>query len=135
MRTTRDLSARLPVAVCEGGCGLSETRHRRGCVFMQVVHYADRRLTVQTARNLLLLAARAEREADPQYLNIDLFDFWYCYADSIRAYNMGLACGVRLPRRAFDRERAECRRLAAKRQVLAARRSTFSLAPSDLQYR
>lgn len=126
MRRTRDLAARMPVAVCEGGCGLSATRHRTGAAFLGVVHYADRRLTVQTARSLLLLAARAEREADPGFLNLDLYDWWYRYGDSIRAYNLGLACGIRLPRRAFDRERAECRRLAAKRGVrLSSRRRVY----------
>jgi hypothetical protein len=129
MRTTRDLSAHLPVATCEGYCGLSESRHRKGVVFLGVVHYADRRLTVQTARNLLLLAARAEREADPQFLNIDLFDFWYRYSDSIRAYNLGLSAGIQLPRRVFDRERAECRRLAARRGVaLSSRRNLYQWA-------
>jgi hypothetical protein len=129
MRTTRDLSARLHVATCEGLCGLSESRHRKGVVFMNVIHFSDRRLTVQTARNLLLLAARAEREADPQYLNIDVFDWQYRYMDSIRAYSLGLSAGIRLPRRVFDQERAECRRLAAKRGVaLSSRRALYQWA-------
>lgn len=129
MHRTRDLAAKLPVAVCEGGCGISDARHRRGLVFLGVVHYADRRLTVQTARALLLLAARAMREADPGYLNLDLYDWLHVYIDSVQAFRMGEAAGIRLPRRVFDRQRAECRRLAAKRGVrLSSRRRVYEWA-------
>ena len=127
--TLRGLSVTLPVPVCEGGCGLSAARHRRGTVFMGVVHYADRRLTYQTAARLLLLAARAERESDPRYLNIELFDWYYQYADAVRAFRLGEAAGLRLPRRAFTRQRAECRRMAARRGVrLSARRRVWQWA-------
>lgn len=127
--TIRQLSATLPVAVCEGGCGLSGSRHRRGCVFLNVVHFADRRLTYQTAARLLLLAARAVRAADPGYLNSELFDFYYAYHDAVWAYRHAESVGIRLPRRAFDRQRAECRRLAARRGVhLSAYRRVWSWA-------
>jgi hypothetical protein len=122
MRTTRDLSAKLAFPICEGGCGISEARHRKGVLLAGVIHYADRRLTVQTARNLLLLAARADRESDGGYLNnMDLYDFFYCYADSVAAWRMARSVGIRLPARAFDAKRAECRRLAAMRGVRLSR--------------
>jgi hypothetical protein len=128
MRATGDLARRLGLTWC-GGCGLSATRHRKGAGAEGVIHYADRRLTVQTARTLLLLAAEAERLADPGYLGLDLFDWWYVYTDSIRAYNMGLSAGIRLPRRAFDSQRAECRRMAARRGVaLSSRRRVYQWA-------
>lgn len=129
MRRTRDLAAHLPVAVCEGGCGIAESRHRRGFVFMGIVHYADRRLTVQTARALLILAARAEREQDPGWLNDPVFDWFHVYADSVRAFRMGEAAGIRLPRRVFAKQRAECRRLAARRGVaLSSRKRVYEWA-------
>ena len=122
MKRTRDLSAKLAVATCEGGCGISDARHRKGFVFLNVVHYADRRLTVQTARNLLLLAARNDRENDGGYLNnLGLYDFLYEWTDSVAAYRMGCSVGIRLPARVFDAKRAECRRLAAMRGVKLSR--------------
>ena len=130
MRTTRDLSAMLPIAVCEGGCGLSETRHQKGTILLSVVHYADRRLTVQTARTLLVLAAQNAREQDGGYLNnLDLYGFLYEWTDSVAAYRMGCSVGIRLPARVFDAKRAECRRLAAMRGVKLSRyRAAFQWA-------
>ena len=121
MRTTGELAARFGLRVCGGGCGISAARHRRGIIFCQVIHYADRRLTVQTARNLLLLAARNDREADAGYLNIPLYDWFYEWSDSVAAWRMARSVGIRLPARAFDRQRAECRRLAAMRGVKLSR--------------
>ena len=129
MRTTSDLAARLPVPLCEGGCGISTSRHKKGFVFLHVVHYADRRLTVQTARAILVLAARAEREQDPGWLNDPVFDWFHVYADSVRAFRMGEAAGIRLPHRVFAKQRAECRRLAAKRGVaLSSRKRVYEWA-------
>ncbi len=121
MRRTRDLSAKLAFPTCEGGCGISDARHRRGVLLCGVIHFADRRLTVQTARSLLLLAARADRESDGGYLNLDVLDWWYVWHDSVAAYRMGQSVGIRLPARVFDAKRAECRRLAAMRGVKLSR--------------
>ena len=121
MRTTGELASRLGLRVCGGGCGISAARHRRGIIFLGVIHYADRRLTVQTARNLLLLAARNDREADAGYLNIPLYDWWYLHHDATVAWRMARSVVIRLPARAFDRQRAACRRLAALRGVRLGR--------------
>ena len=129
MRTIGDLAARLDLVWCSGGCGLSENRHRKGVVFLNVIHLSDRRLTVQTARTLLLLAAQNAREQDGGYLNIDLFDWMYAHLDSVAAYRMGCSVGIRLPARVFDAKRAECRRLAAMRGVKLSRyRAAFQWA-------
>ena len=127
--TIGDLARNLDLVWCGGSCGLSATRHRKGVVLLGVVHYDDRRLTVQTARTLCLLAARNDREQDAGYLNVDLFDFWYAYHDSVVAYRMARSVGIRLPARVFDAKRAECRRLAAMRGVkLSKYRNAFQWA-------
>ena len=130
MRTIGDLAARLDLVWCSGGCGLSENRHRKGVVFLNVIHLSDRRLTVQTARTLLLLAAQNAREQDGGYLNnLDLYGFLYEWTDSVAAYRMGCSVGIRLPARVFDAKRAECRRLAAMRGVKLSRyRAAFQWA-------
>jgi hypothetical protein len=112
-----DMAERLDIRWCGGGCGLSETRHREGCIFLGVVHFRERRFTKRAARNFLMLAARMQRESDEGYLNIPLFDWWYCYSDSIAAGRMAMECGFRLPAAVFDEQREMCRLLAAKRGV------------------
>ena len=76
MRTISEMATRLDVPWCGGGCGLSKTKHREGCLFLGVVHFADRRFTRRAARNLLLLVARMKRESDDQYLNHEVYDWW-----------------------------------------------------------
>lgn len=121
MKTVGDLARRLDLRWCPGECGLSSTRHRRGFIFCSVIHYGDRRLTVQTARTLLMLAARNDREQDGGYLNSEMYDWWYRWHDSVAAYRMAQSVGIRLPARVFDRERAECLRLAERRGVRLSR--------------
>lgn len=119
MKTVSQIAADLDMRVCLGGCGLSATRHREGCIdpFLQV-HFAERRkMTHRAARNLLLLLAKAQRMADPGYLNIDVFDFYYIYSDSVAAARMARDCGFRLPARLFDDRRRICRDLAARRWI------------------
>lgn len=119
--TIRQLAERLDVPWCGGGCGLSATRHREGCVFLNVVHFAERRFTRRAARNFLLLVARMDRESDDGYLNIDTFDWWYLYKDSVTAQRMAQKAGIRIPARLFDHQREMCRLLAARRGVRLSR--------------
>lgn len=107
--------------ICWGGCGLSERRHERGVLFLGIVHFADRRFTRRGARNLLMLLARREREADPGFLNDPIFDFLYPALDALRAQELALEAGFRLPARLFDRERAKARSLAARRSAAISR--------------
>jgi hypothetical protein len=103
--------------ICWGGCGLSERRHERGVIFLDVVHFADRRFTKRGARNLLMLLARREREADPGFLNDPIYDFLYPALDALRAQELAGEAGFRLPARLFDREREQARALAERRHV------------------
>ena len=121
MRTISEMATRLDVPWCGGGCGLSKTKHREGCLFLGVVHFADRRFTRRAARNLLLLVARMKRESDDQYLNHEVYDWWYLYHDAVTAAKMAMACGVRLPASVFDHDREMCRLLATKRGVKLSR--------------
>lgn len=117
-QSTAELAARLDINVCGGNCGLSHYHHRYGTIdCFGGLHFAPRRFTRRAARNLLLLIARAQREADPGYLNISLFDWQYLYLDSIAAQNLALRAGFRLPTRLFDAQRGRCRGLMARRNV------------------
>lgn len=115
--TVAEMARRLDIAWCGGGCGLSEYRHRRGVMFMGVVHYAERRFTRRGAKALLMLVARMRREADPGYLNIAEWDWWYVWHDATEASRLARTLGFVLPARLFDHERELCRLLAARRYV------------------
>lgn len=118
MKAIGDLARRLDLVWCSGGCGLSASRHRKGVVFLNVIHMSDRRLTVQTARTLLLLAAKAQRLADPGYLNDDsLYDWRYEHLDSVAAWRMARKVNYRLPARVFDANRERCLLMAKRRGV------------------
>lgn len=120
--TITEMAARLEVPTCTGGCGLSRTRHRTGCIFMGVVHFAERRFSRRAAKNYLMLVARMDREADGEYLNrIDLYDWFYVYVDSVTAARMAKQLGFRLPASIFEREREMVRLLAARRGVKLSR--------------
>lgn len=121
MSTVADLAAAFEVRWCSGGCGLSDRRHRQGFVFLGVVHFADRRFSRRSARNFLLLVARQRREADPQYLNIPLFDWYYLYHDAVHATEMAGAAGFRIPARLWNDQREQVRLLAARRGVHLSR--------------
>ena len=123
------MAKRLDVPWCGGGCGLSATKHREGRAFLGVIHYAERRFTKRSARNFLLLVALMDRESDQGYLNHEVYDWWYCYHDSVTAAKMALRCGFRLPASVFDQQRERCRLLAAKRGVrLSKYRKVWSWA-------
>jgi hypothetical protein len=108
--------------VCWGGCGISVHRHRYGTIDgFGIIHFDDRGFTRKGARNLLLLVARRERESDPQWLNIELYDWYYQYVDSVRAYQLALDAGFRLPGRLFNEQREQCRALALSRGVRLSR--------------
>ncbi len=119
---TRRVALRLGGPICMGGCGLSASAHRRGRIFLDVVHFADRRFTKRALRNLLLLIARQRRERDPEFLNDEMYDWYYQYLDSVEAARLARSLGVVLPSRLFDQRRALCRALAARRGVKLSRR-------------
>ena len=117
-----EMGRHLDIPTCTGGCGLSATRHREGCVFLNVVHFAERRFTRRAARNYLLLAAKQQRIIDEGYLNdIDLYDWMYVALDSMQAARFARELGFRIPSHLFDRQREMCRLLAARRGVKLSR--------------
>lgn len=114
--TISEITARF--GVCTGDCGLSDRRHRLGVIDpFGTAHYANRRFTRRAAKNLLVLIARRNRTSDTGYLNVEVYDWWYVYDDSVTAERMALGLGFRLPARLFDRERAMCRLMADRRGV------------------
>lgn len=115
-----EIVRRMGDPVCGGGCGLSPRKHRSGCVFLGVIHYADRRHTHRSFRNLLLLVAQRRRMDDPEYLNIDLFDWFYVYEDSVTAARLAREAGHPIPARLWDDRRRLCRDRAAMRGVQLA---------------
>jgi len=115
------MADRLGVTWCGGGCGLSVTKHQEGAAFLGVIHFAERRFSRRTARNFLMLVAMNDRKSDAGYLNVELFDWWYVYHDSITAMGMAQQLGFRLPAALFDQQRRQCRDLAAKRGVRLSR--------------
>lgn len=119
--TIRDMADRLGVPTCTGGCGLSATRHRTGCIFLGVVHFAERRFSRRAAKNYLMLVARRDREMNDGYLNHEVYDWWYVWHDSVTAAVMARLLGFRLPAAIFARERALCRLLADRRGVKLSR--------------
>lgn len=116
--TVTEIAAALDVPVCVGGCGLSISRHRAGVIDpFGIIHFAERRFTKRGAKNLLILVARITREQDPGYLNIPLYDWFYLWSDCTTAAAYAGDLGFRLPAHLFNRERALCRDLAARRNV------------------
>ena len=121
MKTVSQIAADLDVRVCLGGCGLSATRHREGCNFLGVTHFAERsHMTHRAARNLLLLLAKAQREADLGYLNIDVFDWKYEHIDAVQAGRMARRVGFVLPAKLLDPNRVACIVKARNRGILLA---------------
>lgn len=115
------MGARLGVPTCTGGCGLSATRHREGCLFLGVIHFAERRFSRRAARTYLMLVARMDRESDGGYLNDPRFDWWYCHHDAVAAQRLAHRLGFSIPSRAFDAQRRECRLLASARGIRLAK--------------
>lgn len=119
------LSERVPEqGVCWGNwtrgvkCPISRRRHQVGTIdAFEVIHFDDRRFTRRAARNLLLLVARRQHGRDPEMLNIPQFDWWYLYKDSVRAQEIALSHGFRIPSRLFDSQRRLAAALADARNV------------------
>lgn len=107
--------------ICTGGCGLSDRAHIVGTLYLGVIHFADRRWSRRALRNLLLLVARREREADPGFINMRPFDWYYLYLDNVKASRMALGLGVRLPARLSRKDRLMCARIAAARRIALSR--------------
>ncbi len=90
-----------------------------------VAHFSRRRFTRRALRNLFLLVARRDRLADPQYLNIKGYDWYYLYVDNVAASRMAMDLGVRLPARLSRLDRLRCLQLARKQGVKLSRRSSI----------
>lgn len=106
---------------CASDCGLSAWRHRRGALFLGIIHLADRRFTKRIAKRLLMLEAQRVRDEEPMILHSPEWAWLYIYWDAVRAQAMAASFGFRLPSRLFDRERAQCRALAAEQGVRLSR--------------
>jgi hypothetical protein len=107
-------------------CPISLTRHRKGAIDgMGLIHFADRRFTRRAAKNLLLLVAARERQRNPEYLNIPIFDWLYIYMDSIRAGQIAMDHGFRLPGHVFDRQRREAMAMAKRRSIAVSKWDGF----------
>ena len=114
----REMADRLGVRWCGGGCGLSEWRHRGGAIDpFGVLHFSERRFTKRAARNFLVLAAKQRRLADPGYLNVPMYDWWYVWSDSRVAAKMARELGFVIPARLWDEQKEECRMLAMRRGI------------------
>lgn len=110
--------------VCDDpACGLPEDAHLRGFIDpFGVVHYTDRRFTRRSLRNLLLLVARRDREADPGYLNLPQYEFYYLWKDNVTASKLALYFGYRLPARLSRKDRLRCLQLVRRYKVNLTRR-------------
>jgi len=115
--TYRQMAAEFKVPFCDGGCGLPDRTHETGLIFLDVLHWRERRFTRRGAKTFLMLIARQKRLLDPEFLNIPEFDWMYEYNDSVMAQRMAGQLGFRIPAHLFDIERNRCARLAHKRGV------------------
>ena len=102
--------------MCLGGCGLNEYRHR-GSLFLQVIHWRERRVTRRGLLRFLLLVARRNREADPGYLNDRQFNYLYLWLDHRTADDYAAQLGIRFPVEFSRRERSSVFRLANRAGV------------------
>jgi len=112
-----DMAAKLKVPFCPGGCGIPDQVHDQGLYFLGVLHWRDRRFTRRGAKHFLMLIAKARRLSDPEFLNIEGFDWMYIHNDAVMAQAMAGTFGFRIPARLFDIDRMRCARLAMKRWV------------------
>jgi hypothetical protein len=112
--------------VCMSGCGIPAGDHWKGIIDpFGVAHYSSRRFTRRALRNLLLLVARRNRLADPGYLNIRGYDWYYLWLDNVEASRMAMDVGVRLPAKLSRLDRLRCQQLAARQGVRLSRRSSL----------
>lgn len=123
--------------VCDGACGLSDAEHWKGVIDgFGVAHYANRRFTRRSLRNLLLLVARRDRKADAGWLNDDsLFAYYYLWHDNVAASRMAMDLGVRLPARLSRLDRLRCLQLAKRSGVRLSKRSAVYAWANDAPVR
>mgnify|MGYP001558438609 CR=1 FL=1 len=89
-----EMALALNVPTCTAGCALSKTRHREGVIDgFGIIHFAERRFSRRSAKNYLMLVARLWREGDPEYLNIELFD-WQSDAFAPMPFSMNAPCSI-----------------------------------------
>lgn len=101
-------------------------RHLRGFIdVFGVVHYTDRRFTRRALRNMLLLVARRDREADPGYLNLPRYDWYYLWSDNVTANRMALDLGVRIPAFLSRLDRMRCIQSAERWNIRLSKRSAI----------
>ena len=104
-------------------CGIHMTDHQKGVIDpFGVAHYTNRRFTRRSLRNLLMLVARRDREADPNYLNLPQYEFFYLWKDNVTASKMALDLGYRLPARLSRKDRLRCLQLVRRHKVNLSRR-------------
>lgn len=108
--------------ICFGGCGLSERRHRLGAVFLGVVHWRERRMSRRALRNFLLLVAKRDREANPEFLNIPELTWYAIWSDNTEAGRLAARVGIRLPAALSINDRLRTLTLARKRGVSLSHR-------------
>ncbi len=115
--TYAEMAERVNVPYCPGDCGITDRSHDEGFIFLNVVHFRERRFTRRGAKNFLTLVARRRRLLDPEFLNIVRFDWMYLYNDAVMAQKMARDLGFRIPAHLFDQEREQCRLLARRRKI------------------
>jgi hypothetical protein len=115
--TYREMATQLKTPFCDGGCGMNDELHEQGLVFLNVLHWSERRFTRRGAKNFLVLIAKHKRLSDPEFLNIEKFDWLYIHNDAVMAQAWAKMFGFRIPGSLFDRDRDRLIRLARKRGV------------------
>jgi hypothetical protein len=83
--------------VCLGGCGITNRSHERGFIFLDVVHWQERRVMRPGLRKFLLLVAKRDRLAGTDYLNDEGLWWAHFYLDQRRADQWAKELGVRFP--------------------------------------
>lgn len=110
-RTFADMAAQLDVPWCGGDCGI-DASHDRGFLFLDVVHFRERRFTRRGAKRFLMLVAERNRLLDSGYLNDrKRLGAFYVYHDAVVAQGLAGQLGFRIPARAFEMERLRMRSL------------------------
>jgi hypothetical protein len=117
MRTYRQMAASMMVPMCAGSCGITTRSHEQGFVFLDILHWRERKFTRRGGKNFLMLIAKWQRLLNPEYLNDPEHDWYYEWSDSVAAQSMAGDLGFRIPAHLFDHERARCLLLARKRGV------------------
>lgn len=113
--TFADVCGRLGITkVCAGGCGLSANRHRTGTLFLDVIHWSERRMTKRALRRFLLLVAKRDRLNDADYVNLPIWNWYYLWLDNVEAGRLAAKIGVRIPADLSRNDRLACLTLARK---------------------